>query len=163
MINAEIHKILFGPDENIESFIISQINSAKKGIIVLAFWFTWKPIADSLIEAHQRGVKVRLVLDKRSCEVKLKDVDPVRELVVPRYLESCGINKEDILIYDGELMHHKTILIDDDIVLTGTCNFFNASINRHEEVYMLMRSKKLKDVFKRRFDTLTTRSKRWNQ
>lgn len=163
MINAEIHKILFGPDEDIESFIISQIRSAKKSITVLAFWFTWKPVADSLIEAYQRGVKVRLVLDKRSCEVKLKDVDAVNELVVPRYLESCGISKEDILIYDGELMHHKTILIDDDIVLTGTCNFFNASINRHEEVYMLMRSKKLKDVFKRRFDTLTIRSKRWNQ
>ena len=163
MINAKIHKILFGPDEDIQSFIIEQISTAKKNIAVLAFWFTWKPIADSLIEAHQRGVNVRLVLDKRSCEVKLKDVDPVNELVVPKYLESCGISKEDILIYDGELMHHKTILIDDDIVLTGTCNFFNASINRHEEVFMLMRSKRLKDIFKTRFETLSTRSKRWNQ
>lgn len=163
MINTEIHKILFGPDEDIQSFIVDQINTAKKSITVLAFWFTWKPIADSLIKAHERGVKVRLVLDKRSCETKLKDVDPVNELVVPKYLEICGINKEDILIYNGELMHHKTILIDDDIVLTGTCNFFNASINRHEEVFMLMRSKKLKDIFKARFDTLSTRSKRWNQ
>lgn len=163
MINAEIHKILFGPDEDIQSFIIEQIRTAKKNIAVLAFWFTWKPIADSLIEAHQRGVNVRLVLDKRSCEAKLKDVHPVNELIVPKYLESCGISKEDILIYDGELMHHKTILIDDDIVLTGTCNFFNASINRHEEVFMLMRSKRLKDIFNTRFETLSTRSKRWNQ
>ncbi len=124
---VDIEKIIFGPDENISDLVISEIDKAKNEIKVMAFWFTWKPIADALLAAHTRGVKVGLLLDSRSAEEKLKDVDKDRELVVPEYLSDNGIL--DVRIYNGELLHHKIVLIDGDTVLTGTCNFFNASIN----------------------------------
>ena len=158
MIEAKIHKILFGPDDNIEQFVLDQIDSAEKTITMLVFWFTWKPIADKLIEATKRGVEVRMILDKRSAEIKQKDVDVLNETLIPSYLTNCKIH-----IYNGELLHHKTILIDDDIVLTGTCNFFNASINRHEENYMLIKSKKLKEQFDKRYDFLLNKSKEWKR
>ena len=120
----------------------------------MAFWFTWKPIADAILHAHSRGVKISLILDSRSAEEKLKDVDKERELIVPKYLIDNGINESDIKIYNGELLHHKIVLIDEDRVLTGSCNFFNASINRHEEHYMSIKSKELYDTFCRRYQHL---------
>ena len=151
---ADIQKILFGPAENISDFVISEINKAQYQIKIMAFWFTWKPIADAILRAHSRGVKISLILDSRSAEEKLKDVDKERELIVPKYLIDNGINESDIKIYNGELLHHKIVLIDEDRVLTGSCNFFNASINRHEEHYMSIKSKELYDIFCRRYQHL---------
>ena len=156
MIEAKIHKILFGPDEDIETFILNQIDLAKSSITMLVFWFTWKPIADKLNQAAKRGVDVRMILDSRSAEVKNKDVHPTNEVLIPKYLNDCKVH-----IYNGELLHHKTILIDEETVLTGTCNFFNASINRHEEYYMLIKSKELKKCFERRYEFLLQKSKEW--
>ena len=158
MIEAQIHKILFGPDDDIETFILNQIDLAKSSITMLVFWFTLKPIADRLNKAAKRGVEVKMILDSRSTEIKIKDVHPVNETLVPDYLEACKVH-----IYNGELLHHKTILIDDDIVLTGTCNFFNASINRHEENYMLIKSKQLKKQFEQRYKLLLLKSKEWKK
>ena len=87
------------------------------------------------------------------------DEPELDEINVPKYLWSKGLS--NIMIYSGELLHHKTILIDEDIVLTGTCNFFNASINRHEEVYMRIKSRELKNVFETRFETLTSQAKEY--
>ena len=161
MIDARIHKILFGPDDNIEKFIVDQIDSSKRNITMLVFWFTWKPIADAIIRANDRGVRIKMILDSRSNEVKLKDVDIKNETLIPKYIDERTNNACRIYIYNGELLHHKTILIDDDIVLTGSCNFFNASIRRHEENYMLIESRELKHVFQQRFAALLHNSKEY--
>ena len=76
MIEAQIHKVLFGPNDDIEAFILNQIDLAKNSITMLVFWFTWKPIADRLNQAVKRGVDVKMILDSRSTEIKLKDIHP---------------------------------------------------------------------------------------
>jgi len=161
MIEAKIHRVLFGPTDNIEEFIKQELDSAKKSITMMIFWFTWKPIAQKIIEAAQRGVKIEILLDKRSTEIKLKDVDPINETLIPDFLS--GFDNIKIYIYEGELLHHKVILIDEDRVLNGSCNFFNASINRHEENYMSVQGKELKDKFYERFIEIKQNSKRWNK
>ena len=163
MIEAKIDEIYFGPDEDIESFILKRLNSSRETIRVMAFWFTWKPIADCLIEANNRGIKVEVLLDSRSSEIKRMDVDKVNETLIPEYLTKHGIPQEHIHIYNGELLHHKIILIDKETVLTGTCNFFNASINRHEEHYMSIISSELLEKFNDRFNLLKEKSKVWKE
>ena len=121
-MKVEIKELLFGPDNDIEQFVIKEIDKAKKQINMMVFWFTWKPIADALLRASNRGVKVSLLLDSRSAEIKQKDVDTKKELVVPKYLSESGFKEEEIKIYDGELLHHKVILIDAEKVLMGSCN-----------------------------------------
>lgn len=161
MIKANINELLFGPNEDIESLILNEIDAAYKSIRIMAFWFTWKPIANRLISAMHRGVDVEVLLDRRSAEVKMKDVDEVNETLIPEYLVEHGISHNRIHIYNGELLHHKIILIDKSTVLTGTCNFFNASINRHEEHYMSITSEELSRRFNNRFDLLKERSVTW--
>ena len=76
--------------------------------------------------------------------------------MVPKYLSEAGFKEEEIKIYDGELLHHKVILIDAEKVLMGSCNFFNGSIKRHEEHYMLAVSNELYDAFFKKFKELWT-------
>lgn len=153
-MKVEIKELLFGPNDDIEQLVVKEIDKAEREINIMVFWFTWKPIADALLRASSRGVKVNLILDSRSAEVKQKDVDVERELVVPKYLSDSGFREEKIRIYDGELLHHKIILIDAERVLMGSCNFFNGSIKRHEEHYMLAIGSELYDVFFEKFKEL---------
>ena len=157
----KVDDLIFGPESDIASFVIQNIEAAQSDIKLMVFWFTWVPIADSLIAAHRRGVKVKMVLDSRSAERKNKDVDEKNEAIIPKYLSAAGFDEDQILIYDGELLHHKIILIDEDIVLTGTCNFFNASLNRHEEHYMKIQSEELHEKFNERFAYLEGQSTKW--
>jgi phosphatidylserine/phosphatidylglycerophosphate/cardiolipin synthase-like enzyme len=161
MIEAKIHRVLFGPTDNIEEFIGQELDNAKNSITMMIFWFTWKPLAQKIIEASHRGINIKILLDKRSTEVKLKDVDLANETLIPDFLS--GFDNIEVYIYQGELLHHKTILIDEDRVLNGSCNFFNASINRHEENYMSIQSKELKDKFYERFIEIKQNSKRWKK
>jgi phosphatidylserine/phosphatidylglycerophosphate/cardiolipin synthase-like enzyme len=155
LIEARIEEVIFGPEENISDFVIGEINKAKNTVDIMAFWFTWLPIAESVVMASKRGVKVKIIVDERSVEKKQKDVHKNEIEVVPYFLDNNLRNM--VKIYSGELLHYKTVLIDDNIVLNGTCNFFNGSLNRHEEHYMKIISKELKLVFDKQFNKL------WNE
>lgn len=50
--------------------IINRINSAQSSICIAMYNFTNHKIADSVLRAHRRGVKIRLITDKSMCENK---------------------------------------------------------------------------------------------
>jgi len=152
--SVSIEDILLGPEQDIERFIIQEIDKAEKKIHIMVFWFTWIPIANALLRAANRGVDIKIILDKRSFEDKMKDVDREKEANIPKYLIANGIDENRIKMYNGELLHHKMIIIDKEKTLTGTCNFFNASINRHDESYMLIRSRQFSSIFLEHFKYL---------
>lgn len=156
-MKVEIKNLIFGPDDSIEQFVISEIDNAEKEIYFMVFWFTWKPIADAIIRANARGVSCKLLLDSRSTEIKLKDCS-AEEVVVPEYLVKNGLPLNNIRIYDGELLHHKIILLDSTKTMMGSCNFFNGSLNRHEESYMLIEGPDLNSSFLKRYQQLWKRN-----
>ena len=59
---------LFSPDDKPASTLIKLINNAKKSIHVAVYCLTDKKIAQALIDAHARGVEVKLVLDPMSAD-----------------------------------------------------------------------------------------------
>lgn len=48
--------------------IISRIDSAKSSICIAMYNFTNHKIADSVLRAHRRGVKIRMITDKSMCQ-----------------------------------------------------------------------------------------------
>ena len=57
-------QVYFSPRGGCTDAILSQINQAKTEILLQAYSFTSTPIAQALIRAHNRGVKISAVLDK---------------------------------------------------------------------------------------------------
>ena len=55
--------VLFSPDGGCADRIIKEIDKARKAVRVQMYFFTSKPIADALIAARKRGVKVEVILD----------------------------------------------------------------------------------------------------
>jgi phosphatidylserine/phosphatidylglycerophosphate/cardiolipin synthase-like enzyme len=53
----------FSPEEEIAPTIVKLIDNAQHSLDIAAFAFTHPDIANAVIRAHQRGVKVRTVMD----------------------------------------------------------------------------------------------------
>jgi phosphatidylserine/phosphatidylglycerophosphate/cardiolipin synthase-like enzyme len=115
------YQICFTPAEKCSSRITNYIHQAKKTIEVQAYSFTSRRISKALIKAQQRGVKVRVIIDKSEL-INYSRVWSLLKGKVPVWLD----NKVRIA-------HNKVMIFDGDAVLTGSYNFTNAAEYKNAE------------------------------
>jgi len=122
----------FAPDDHADSMIIAAINSPRLQILVQAYSFTHRRIADALISAHRRGVEVAVLVDQQPPP---PGPDMLRNMV-----------REGVpVLVDPQhaAAHNKIIVIDaqspDCGVVTGSLNFTYAAQHRNAENAILMR------------------------
>ena len=56
-------EVAFAPRDDTEKVLIELIRSARKSLKVQAYVFTSRKIADAMVAAHRRGVKVEVLAD----------------------------------------------------------------------------------------------------
>ncbi len=119
-------KPLFAPDHAPEMEIMKQILKAKHRIDFAVFTFAQSSgIDDALIAAHDRGVQVRGVLDRRQGN---------QRWAAKRTLSSAGI---DIKLAGGRgtlgKLHHKLMVIDDQLSIFGSFNYTKPANRSNDE------------------------------
>jgi phosphatidylserine/phosphatidylglycerophosphate/cardiolipin synthase-like enzyme len=126
-------QIAFTPGDDAARIVIDAVRAAKDQILVQAFSFTHRDIAQALIGAHARGVDVRVIADAEQTEL-------IENTVVPE-LAAAGVP----VFLDGEHVaaHNKVMVIDEDhpwaAVITGSYNFTFAAQFRNAENLVLLR------------------------
>jgi len=60
---SPLWSVCFTPPPGCTDVIIGELTKARETVFVQAYYLTYKPIADALIAAHKRGVKVSVLLD----------------------------------------------------------------------------------------------------
>jgi phosphatidylserine/phosphatidylglycerophosphate/cardiolipin synthase-like enzyme len=109
-INGTEIECYFAPEDGVEAQIIEELMSANNSVYFAIFTFTSKPIAETLIDLHNQGVKVKGIYEKRQnstyCTYHL--------------LHGAGI--EVIWDKNPKTMHHKFFLIDNTTTITGSYN-----------------------------------------
>src|SRR5580704_11698686 len=68
----------FSPEGGCTEAVVAEIQSARQSILVQAYSFTSTPIAKALVEAHQRGVQIAVILDKSNKTDRYSAADFVR-------------------------------------------------------------------------------------
>lgn len=124
--SAATAEVAFSPNLGATELVVQTINSAQTSIRVAAYGFTSKPIIAALIQAHQRGVDVEIVLDKSNAEARYPE---------GRSLVTQGIPVR--LDYRYPIMHDKFALIDGQTVETGSFNFTEGAKRNAENVIVL--------------------------
>jgi phosphatidylserine/phosphatidylglycerophosphate/cardiolipin synthase-like enzyme len=115
-------KVGFSPKDGITQMISSEIEKAKESIDVAAYSFTSKKIALKLIDAKDRKVKVRLVLDKSQRKAKGSVAQRlIQEGVDVRFNEKYKIQ------------HNKYMIIDQKHVECGSFNYTKAAEHYNAE------------------------------
>jgi phosphatidylserine/phosphatidylglycerophosphate/cardiolipin synthase-like enzyme len=117
----------FSPDNDVEDLIVKRIKKAKKSIYFMAFSFTSDPIGEAMIEGFKKGVKIEGLFEKNGSESKDSEY---KKFLVEKIPVKTDRNKHN--------MHHKVIIIDEELVITGSYNFSkNASKRNDENILMI--------------------------
>jgi phosphatidylserine/phosphatidylglycerophosphate/cardiolipin synthase-like enzyme len=120
--------VYFSPDGGATEALVREIDAAQRHILVQAYGFTSAPIAKALTDAHQRGVDVRVVLDKSN---------ETAQYTGATFLLNAGIP----VLIDARhaIAHNKVMVIDGATVVTGSFNFTKAAEARNAENLLILK------------------------
>ncbi len=114
--------VYFSPEGGCTRAITNELCKARRSVLVQAYSFTSQPIARAVVDAHQRGVKVFVLLDKSQQGQKYSSADFLKNNGVPTYIDD-----------KHAIAHNKVMVIDGLTVLTGSFNFSKAAEESNAE------------------------------
>ena len=120
-------QVFFSPDGHCTDAITRTIKGARASILVQAYSFTSAPIAKELVDAHKRGVKVSVILDKSQRSEKYSSADFLKNNKVATYIDS-----------KHAISHNKIMIVDQRTVITGSFNFTKAAEEKNAENLLLI-------------------------
>lgn len=132
----------FSPDDGAASRLVQLLMDAQESIYFMAYSFTADEIAQVMRDRDQAGVTVMGVMDDGQVESNQgTEYDP---------LVQAGINVRR----DGNpgLMHHKVIIIDRSIVITGSYNFTASAETRNDENLLIIFSPEIAELYLAEFE-----------
>lgn len=112
----------FSPGGTSLEVVLKAISSAKSTLLVAAYEFTSREIAEALESAAHRGVKVRIVADFKASKDKYSQILILRSAGIPIRLD------ERYAIH-----HHKFMVVDSGSIETGSFNYTSSAIKRNAE------------------------------
>lgn len=140
-LNGSLVETYFSPEDGTAKRIIELIQSAEQDIYILAYSFTSDEIADAIIERAQSGVDIKGVMDAGQYRSNTgTEFDRLVASGVDIYLDGNPDN-----------MHHKVIIIDDEILITGSYNFSYSAENKNDENTLIIHDKTIAGLYLEEF------------
>jgi phosphatidylserine/phosphatidylglycerophosphate/cardiolipin synthase-like enzyme len=130
MIDGTQVEILFSPDDGVAAKILSLIKSAHKSIYFLAYSFTSNDLGNAIRQRAADGLTVAGVMDDG-------------QIVSNQGTEYDAFMQAGLDVRrDGNpgLMHHKVMIIDQSIVITGSYNFSASAETSNDENVIFIHS-----------------------
>ncbi len=129
------------------------LSKAEKSINMAMYFVSFDPqekisavsgLVEELVNAHKRGVKVKVILDQNidfnTWEAGKGDWEKEsKNSALFSYLKMQGIEVYFDSLY--VLTHAKAIVIDEEVSIVGSANWSGSSLNKNWEVSCLVRSK----------------------
>jgi phosphatidylserine/phosphatidylglycerophosphate/cardiolipin synthase-like enzyme len=143
----------FVPDEDCTARIVRAIDAAKSELRVQAYGFTSVPIIQAVVSAKQRGVEVKIILDKSSEQ---------KQYTAATFLKNHGI--EPLIDDKVAIAHNKVMELDRRNVITGSFNFTTAAQQRNaENVLFVLDAPKLAEAYARNWQRRAEQSRRYGE
>ena len=135
--------VCFSPSTCCEDNIVELIEGSKDTIDIAIYAFTNQKIYDSLLQAKERGVKIRVVADKAQSKGKYS--------FVPK-LQEAGF---DVRIKKKvKIEHNKFGVFDKKFIITGSYNWTEAATKMNSENCVADKRKKIVAKYDKRFEEL---------
>lgn len=142
----------FPPQDRVERLLCELIEEEDLQIDIAAYQLTNKRVAQSLIDAYRRGVKISVVADVAALGRFTRVLD----------LSNAGI---PIFVYpksgisEGSLMHNKIMIFHAlEAIVTGSMNLTKAGMETNEENVLVVQYTPLFNDYVRQFAYLITRA-----
>ncbi len=137
-------QVLFSPQHKpITEAVRPLVQSARSSIDIGVFFLTHKELAQDLLNAHNRGVRIRVIIDATAAKNEYTKHEILRAAGIPVKVENFG----------GK-MHAKSAVIDDEYLITGSMNWTGAGERGNDENTIIIRSAPLSRQYRAWFQTL---------
>jgi phosphatidylserine/phosphatidylglycerophosphate/cardiolipin synthase-like enzyme len=108
--------------------LVRELARARREILIQAYSFTSKPIAQALIDAKGRGVHVEILLDKSNQQETYTELG---------YLTDHGLGPH--IDAQHAIAHNKIMIIDRRVLITGSFNFTHQAESENAENLLIIR------------------------
>jgi phosphatidylserine/phosphatidylglycerophosphate/cardiolipin synthase-like enzyme len=132
LLEGDLVEVYFSPDDGVGARLVDRIDDAQTSIDMLAFALTSDPLAEALLQAMKRGVHVRIVVEKDQAGNTGSEVGSLLDGGVDLRLDN-----------NPNSMHHKVILIDGNMVVTGSYNFSRSAEDFNDENVIMVHNAEL--------------------
>ena len=130
-------EVYFSPNGGCTAAVLKSILKSNSEILMQAFSLQSPSITQALLEAHKRGVRVQVILDKSERSEGLTQAAQLANAGIPIYLD--GIHA---------VANNRIVIIDKEVVITGSFNFNKASEEMNAENLLIMKSKELATIYR---------------
>jgi phosphatidylserine/phosphatidylglycerophosphate/cardiolipin synthase-like enzyme len=135
--------VCFSPKGGCTEAVVRELQHARREILVLAYSFTSKPIAQALIEAKKRGVHVEMLLDRSNEQETSSELGPLLEQGVAPLIDA-----------QHAIAHNKVMIIDHRTLITGSFNFTHqAEAENAENLLLIKGHPQLVNAYRENFTT----------
>jgi phosphatidylserine/phosphatidylglycerophosphate/cardiolipin synthase-like enzyme len=132
LINDIAIENYFSPEDRVQNEIIAEIAEAQHRIDFMMFSFTSEPISEAMLMRILDGVRVRGIMEKsQAANQSSRD-------------EFLALRGAEIFIDENDAtFHHKTLILDETTVITGSYNFSASAENENDENVLIIESPEL--------------------
>ena len=140
-INGDDIQVFFAAEDDVAEKLIPMIEEAQKSIRFMAFSFTHDGMGDAILNRAKAGVDVKGIFEVRGSETKYSELGKLYRAGVP-------------VRQDGNprTFHHKVIIIDNDILITGSFNFSKNANKNNDENVLVVHNKDIAHQYLKEFE-----------
>ncbi|MCH9630914.1 MAG: Cardiolipin synthase [Chlamydiia bacterium] len=114
------------------------IDQASSTIDIAMFTLTHKELINSLIKAKERGVSIKIYLDRTSSNgASKKAFEKIKSASIPVFTN-----------VGQELLHHKMMLVDGSVFVLGSANWTGSAFAKNQDFFLIINP--LKEVYRKR-------------
>jgi phosphatidylserine/phosphatidylglycerophosphate/cardiolipin synthase-like enzyme len=118
----------FSPKGGCTEAIVRELKAARREVLVLAYSFSSKPIAEALVEAKMRGLRVEIILDRSNETETYSDLKFFLEQGLAPLVDS-----------HHAIAHNKLMLLDSHTIITGSFNFTHQAEHENAENLLIIK------------------------
>ncbi|MBI9065835.1 MAG: hypothetical protein JEZ09_01005 [Salinivirgaceae bacterium] len=136
-------RVFFSPGDECLLAIIDHLNKAVSNIDICVFTISDNRLSDKIIEAHRRGVRIRIITDDDKSNDRGSDIHKMAELGIDIKMDNSSYH-----------MHHKFAIFDKVDVITGSFNWTRSAAEYNQENILVSSDKHVISAYVNKFESL---------
>lgn len=140
-------QVLFSPEDKAMANLIALVRDAEVSVRFLAFSFTDSALAQMMVERARAGVDVRGIFETFGSAGMSSELKTL-------WCAGLPVRQDG----NASFLHHKVIIVDDSIVVTGSLNFSANADGVNEENVVILDNAEIAALYVQEFETLWSQS-----
>jgi phosphatidylserine/phosphatidylglycerophosphate/cardiolipin synthase-like enzyme len=140
-VNGTPIRVLFAAEDEVISKLVPLVREAEKSIRFMAFSFTHDDLGAAVLDQANAGVDVRGIFETRSSETEFSELPKM-------FCAGLSVRQDG----NPGTFHHKVIIIDDDVLVTGSLNFSNNADDSNDENVIIIQNAEIVTQYLQEFE-----------